>query len=134
MKIISTLAFLPVVAFGCATVSPIPEGAEPLTNEEITETFSGVRESYRGKDIPGMKATGIFNANGKFEASWSVGSQSGVANGEWYSENGKRCLRDKNPNGDTNLECVEFFRTGDSYTSVNEDGSIHGFHTLTPLE
>lgn len=130
------LVFLPLLisVYGCAAVNTIPEGAVPLSTEEINTTFSGVRESYKGKDIPGMTATGKFGVDGRFEASWKVGNQKGEAVGNWYAENGKRCLKEEKPNGDTNLECIELYKTGDVYTSLNEDGSVHGIHSLSPLE
>jgi len=45
------LVFLPLLisVYGCAAVNTIPEGAVPLSTEEINTTFSGVRESYKGK-------------------------------------------------------------------------------------
>lgn len=134
MKLFLVLIPFLVSVYGCAAMNTIPEDAVPLSNEEIVKTFSGVTESYKGRDIPGMTATGKFGADGRFEASWSVGKHKGVAIGEWYAENGKRCLKEEKPNGETNLECIEFYKTGDVYTSLNENGSVHGIHSLTPLE
>ena len=80
------LAIVPLVFVinGCASGGgTIPEGAAPLSTEEIAETFSGVQESYRGRDNPAVSAKGTFREGG---------------------------------------------------TSVNDDGSVHGIHTLQPLE
>lgn len=120
---------------GCASVgNKIPEDAVPLTTEEITTTFSGMKESYVGRDNPGVTATANFGDGGEYKASWAAGNQKGNATGEWYAEDGKRCLKENKPSeGGMNLECRIFYKTGDVYTSVNEDGSVHGIHTLKPL-
>ncbi len=134
MKLSILLALALFAIQGCATVGhKIPEGAVPLTTEEITTTFSGIKESYVGKDKPGVSATAIFGAEGEYEASWAAGNRRGNAKGEWYAENGKRCLKENKAGQGSSLECHVFYKTGSAYTSVNEDGSVHGIHTLKPL-
>lgn len=113
----------------------LPEDAVPLSTEEITATFAGVKENYKGRDNPAVTATGTFGEDGEFAASWSAGSQSGDVTGEWYAEDGKRCLKTINSNGgSTDIECHAIYKTGEVYTSLNDDGSIHGIHSLTPME
>jgi len=132
------LAIVPLVFVinGCASGGgTIPEGAAPLSTEEIAETFSGVQESYRSRDNPAVSAKGTFREGGEFEGTWRAGSQSGQVVGEWYAEDGKRCLSTTAPGGgNADLECHQFYRTGAVLTSVNDDGSVHGIHTLQPLE
>ena len=122
--------------YGCASVeSKIPDDAISLTTEEITTTFSGVSESYVGKDNPAVTATATFGKAGEYEASWVAGNQNGKSSGEWYADNGKRCLKENKPDkGGVSVECHTFYKTGNLYTSVNDDGSVHGVHTLSPLK
>ncbi len=139
MKIFLVSLPLLVSMYGCAAASKttIPEGAAPLSTEEIITTFSGVKESYVSKDNPRAKvtATAIWGVDGEFESSWKAGTHKGEVTGEWYAENGKRCIKNDKPNEDgTDLECHSIYKTGDVYASVNDDGSVHGIHTLTPLE
>ena len=136
MKLFLVLIPLIFSAFGCAVVSKtLPEDAVPLSTEEIVSTFSGVKESYVGKDNPEVTATAIWDADGDFKASWAAGNHKGDVTGEWYAENGERCIKNDLPNDDgTDLECHAIYKTGDVYTSVNKDGSVHGIHSLTPLE
>lgn len=136
MKLILVAMPLLFSVYGCAAVGKtVPEDAVPLSTEVIITTFSGVKESYIGKDNPAVTATANFGENGEFEASWKAGKHKGDVSGEWYAENGKRCLKNEKPNqGGTNLECHAIYKTGNVYTSVNEDGSVHGIHLLTPLE
>lgn len=128
------LPFLYILG-ACATVgNTIPEDAVPLSTEEITTTFSGVTEKYTGRDNTAVTATGTFGEAGEFAASWSAGNQKGDVTGEWYAEDGKRCLKTvSSDGGSTDIECHTIYKTGDVYTSVNDDGSIHGIHSLTPL-
>lgn len=134
MKLSILFAMVLLSIHGCASVgNSIPEGAVPLTTEEITRTFSGTMESYVGKDNPGVSATATFGAGGEYEASWAAGNQKGNSNGEWYAEDGKRCLKENKPDEGMSLECHIFYKTGSVYTSVNEDGSVHGVHTLKSL-
>jgi len=132
------LASLPFICSlgGCATVGQtIPEDAVPLSTEEIAATFSGVTEKYKGRDNPGVSAVGKFREGGEFSASWSAGNQSGNVEGEWYAEDGKRCLNTvSSETGTTDVECHSIYKSGDVYMSMNDDGSIHGIHALTPME
>jgi len=133
-RLVTTISLF--ILYGCSVVGEtIPDDAIPLTTEEIVTAFSGVSESYSGRDNTEVTATATFTRSGEYEASWSAGNQKGEAIGEWYAENGKRCLKEnKADSGSTNIECRAIYKTGDVYTSVNDDGSVHGIHTLTPLE
>jgi len=134
MKLSIIFAIVLFSLHGCASVgNKIPVGAVPLTTDEITTTFSGTKESYVGKDNPSVTANATFGVGGEYEASWAAGNQKGTAKGEWYAEDGKRCLKENKSGEEVSLECHIFYKTGSVYTSVNEDGSIHGIHTLTPL-
>lgn len=135
MKLLLVSVPLLFSLYGCAAVSTtVPEDAVALSTEEINSTFSGVKESYVGKDDTAVSATATFGEDGAYEGSWKAGKHNGKVSGEWYAEDGKRCLKDEKPDGGgTHLECHAIYKTGDVYTSVNEDGTVHGVHTLTPL-
>ncbi len=126
---------------GCVTVTTSPEqsllesGGQKLTSSEITDTFSGVKETYTAKDIPGLTAESTWSADGKISTDWKIGSKSGNIQGKWYVENDMRCIKHDEPLADgTVTECQAIYRTGDYYTSLNPDGSLHGIHRVNSTE
>jgi len=135
MKLFLVFTFLLVSVYGCATSkNALPKNAVLLNTKEITDTFSGVKETYQGIDNPAVTSIATWRKNGDFEASWVSGRRKGDVIGNWYAENGKRCISCSNPyDGGPGLECHAIYKTGDVYTSVNDDGTVHGIHPLTPL-
>lgn len=138
MKTFCIFAVTTIILCGCATTSPeqilLEQGATKLTPTEITQTFSGVRELYSGHDNPNVTAVGEWRSDGEFMATWKVGDDAGDTVGKWYVENGQRCIAHDVPlpNG-VDTECHTIFKSGDTFTSLNPDGTVHGTSTISPL-
>lgn len=138
MKHVVALISLTFLVYGCATTSPeellIEQGSHKMTPDEITRTFTNVKEQYVGRDNPEITAEAEWHADGAFKATWKSGENTGDTVGTWYVENEMRCIKHDVPlpNG-VDTECHTMYLTGDTYTSFNQDGSIHGVHTISPL-
>lgn len=131
---IMTLAITFAVS-GCATTNPeqklLDAGGVQLMAADIAEVFAGVKESYTAKDVPGLTAETEWAADGRFQASYVIGDNKGTTEGRWFIEGDSRCMKHDAPLPDgSDSECQTLYKTGDSYTSLNPDGSIHGVHKI----
>ena len=72
---------------------------------------------------------------GRFISRWSNSVDSGEVVGTWRVENNQRCITISKgvPQRVGKESCGPIFRRGNTYLSINADGSIHGIHSLTPL-
>ncbi|MFK8020899.1 MAG: hypothetical protein AB8B86_14110 [Pseudomonadales bacterium] len=106
-----------------------------LTTKEILTVFSNVNDSALIQDAAGTTAQNIWFADGRFENRWSNAKQSGIVLGTWSAENDKRCVSIVSglPDLIGKKKCGPIYRQGTHYVSINADGSVHAFHTLTPL-
>ena len=110
-------------------------GLTPLTGEEILKAFSNVKDHAQVQDKAKTRATNLWLGDGQFTSTWRNDRANGIVIGKWYVQEGQRCVIIE-----TGLEdltdkpkCGPIYRQGDSYFSVNTDGSIHGIHQLSPL-
>ncbi|MGF1623680.1 MAG: hypothetical protein ACFCVH_02245 [Alphaproteobacteria bacterium] len=110
----------------------LPADAVQLTGDQIQTAFSGVREDFVSIDWPGTTASGVWNADGTMSARWNHGTDGGEVAGDWYVDGDTRCIRFEQTDG-PNPECTTIYAHGDGYLSVNPDGSLHGYHTNSPL-
>ena len=138
MKNVIALIFVTFIIYGCATTSSeellIEQGGHKMTPDEITQTFRDVKEQYIDSDNPALTAESEWHSDGAFKATWKSGEETGNTSGKWYVENEMRCIKHDVPlpNG-LHTECHRMYQTGDTYTSINPDGSIHGEHSNSPL-
>lgn len=106
-----------------------------LTSAEIKRVFANVRDEAKLLDAPSTRATNHWYKDGTFQTEWRSENGDGMASGAWWVDANKRCTRiDKGPQtlvGNTN--CGTILRRGAHFISLNEDGSEHGQHTLTPI-
>ena len=130
------LSMLLVFIFGCATTEQkiVEAGGKKLSADEITKIFSDVREDYVAVDIPGVTAVAEWKSDGTMKADWKSKNDAGSVKGVWYVKSDERCIKysEKSPGG-PEVECASIYQTGNNYTSINPDGSVHGTHTLSPL-
>ncbi len=132
----STLAlFLVTLAWETTGAEPL-EGAIALNTEEISQAFADVKDQAEVQDVSGTRAVNHWFANGTFTNSWSNATGSGEVVGRWWAEDNKRCvlITDGLPERGGVAECSPIYRHGDTYLSIESDGSIHGVHRLSPIE
>ncbi|NND70968.1 MAG: hypothetical protein HKN43_05260 [Rhodothermales bacterium] len=137
----STIRFVVVgmaiaVASGCTTTSDyeLPEGARKLVSEEITRTFSNVREDHLSMDDPGLTAVCDWKSDGDFSCNWKKGwFFRGNVTGNWYVDSDRVCVKFSEQVDGKELRCSDIYVLGERYTAINPDGSTHGTFTLTPL-
>ena len=110
-------------------------GLTRLTGEEISTTFINVIDHAQVQDRAKTRATNLWLDNGKFTSKWSNQQSGGVVKGKRYVKEDQRCVIIKTglPDLTGRPTCGPIYRQGDSYFSVNTDGSIHGIHHLSPL-
>jgi hypothetical protein len=110
-------------------------GLTRLTGAEISKTFSNVIDHAQVQDKAKTRATNLWLDNGKFTSEWSNDQSDGIVSGKWYVQEDQRCVTIKTGLQDLTgrPRCGPIYRQGDSYFSVNTDGSIHGIHHLSPL-
>jgi hypothetical protein len=110
-------------------------GLTPLTGEEISKTFSNVEDHAQVQDKAKTHATNLWLDDGKFTSTWRNDRSNGIVIGKWYVQEDQRCVIIETglPDITGKPTCGPIYRQGDSYFSVNTDGSIHGIHQLSPL-
>lgn len=113
-----------------------PEGSIRLSTQEIRQAFANVRDTAQVQDSAGTTATNLWFEDGRLINQWSNGSASGTVTGQWYAENGERCviIHSGIPKAIGKKKCGPVYRKGSDYISVNADGSIHGIHQLSPMQ
>jgi len=132
----SAFVFFVTLASGCASKSDyvLPDQARKLTAEQITQTFSNVREDYEAIDDPGLTATVIYIADGNLSATWEKGwFFDGSLKGNWYTDGDRLCVKTTTKFDGSDLYCVSIYKMDETYTAVHPDGSYQGISTLTPL-
>ena len=118
------------------SISAQPENSIRLSTAEIQQTFSNVRDTAQVQDSAATTATNLWYEDGRLINHWSNDSASGTVTGQWYTENGQRCvvIHSRIPEAIGEKRCGPVYRRGTDYISVNADGSIHGIHLLSPME
>ena len=107
-----------------------------LDGREIAKAFSDVRDDAQVQDAAGTRAVNHWYADGRFTSHWSNDLDSGEVTGTWRVEKNLRCIIIATgvPERVGTNRCGFLFRRGNEYLSLNPDGSIHGIHTLSPLQ
>lgn len=107
-----------------------------LSTEEIKRVFADVRDEAQVQDSAGTRAVNYWYADGRFINEWSSPDGSGRVTGRWRAKDGRRCvlIRSGLPDRIGKEICGPVYRRGQTYLSLNPDGSIHGMHTLAPLD
>ena len=87
-------------------------------------------------DAVGTTAVNHWYADGTFTSEWSNQETSGKVVGRWRAFANQRCVIIESglPDHSARERCSPILRRGDNYVSINADGSVHGIHTLTPID
>jgi len=125
------LAGLNNLSFANGTLSELT----PLTSEEIHKTFSNVKDQAQVQDKAKTRATNLWLDDGQFTSTWRNSQANGIVSGKWYVQESQRCVIIETglPDLTGKPKCGPIYRQGDSYLTVNPNGSIHGIHQLSPL-
>jgi len=118
------------------TMKKSDENLIQLNGKEIVKAFGDVRDDARVQDAAGTRAVNHWYADGGFTSHWSSEVDSGKVTGTWRVEKDLRCITIATglPQRVGKERCGSLFRRGNEYLSFNPDGSIHGIHTLSPLQ
>ena len=121
-----------------STQPPTANGEAPviqLTGDEILAAFNDVRDDAVVQDSDGTRAVNYWYADGRLVNNWANESDSGTVKANWRVEDDLRCVTIVSglPERVDVETCGPVHRRGDQYLSFNQDGSVHGVHTLTPL-
>jgi len=110
-------------------------GAERLGSDAIVRAFADVRDDAQVQDTAGTSAVNYWYADGRFTNRWTNTSGTGEVGGRWRVANDERCttILSGLPSRQGKEICAPIYRRGETYLSLNPDGSIHGIHRLTPL-
>jgi len=113
-----------------------PQNSVRLTTQEITRTFSNVLDSAQVQDSVGTSANNLWYGDGRLINNWSNEDASGQVTGQWYARDNLRCvvILTGIPEALGRAKCGPIYRQGDTYISLNKDGSVHGVHRLTPMK
>ncbi len=114
----------------------LPPGATRLSTEEIQRLFSGVRDDAQVQDRFRTTAVNEWHSDGSFVNRWSNAERSGEVRGRWWAESDRRCIviTAGLPEREGIESCGPLYREQDIFYSVNQDGSVHGVHRLSPLQ
>ncbi|MFK7730112.1 MAG: hypothetical protein AB8B48_00690 [Pseudomonadales bacterium] len=106
-----------------------------LSGEEITRAFSDVRDAAEIQDAAGTTAVNHWHGDGRFLNRWKNAASSGEVTGSWRVVGDLRCvlIRSGLQGAIGKEKCSPVYKAGERYVSINDDGSVHAFHTLTPL-
>ncbi|MCX2975114.1 hypothetical protein EYC87_16130 [Halieaceae bacterium IMCC8485] len=132
---------LPLMLIACSIVvaqeedGNLPPGATRLSTEEIQRLFSGVRDDAEVQDLIRTRAVNEWLSDGSFVNRWSNAERSGEVRGRWWAEDDRRCIVITGglPDREGIESCGPLYREQDLFYSVNQDGSVHGIHRLSPL-
>lgn len=107
-----------------------------LSTAEILQTFANVRDQAEVQDADHTRAVNQWYADGRFVNHWRSPHGSGKVTGRWRAQNGKRCVTILSglPERIGRETCSPVYRLGQIYLSINPDGSVHGKHSLSPLD
>lgn len=122
---------------GLLIAGPPPStDAVGLSTEEIRTVFADVRDDAELQDGSGTLAVNYWYADGTFSNRWTNKSGSGEVAGTWWAEADKRCVLIASglPSLEGSVRCSPIYRRGETYLSVEPDGSIHGVHRLSVIE
>ena len=138
MKSIAPLVLFPVLQASLALAGDtkqLPPEAIRLSSAEIQQAFSGVRDLASVQDNAGTTAVNTWHSDGSFVNRWKNAERSGEVRGRWWVRDDRRCIViDEGLPGREGVEsCTPLYREGQHYFSVNQDGSVHGIHQLSPL-
>ncbi|PLW69704.1 hypothetical protein [Pseudohalioglobus lutimaris] len=113
-----------------------PENAVRLSTAAIKQRFADVCDKAEVQDAAGTRASNAWYADGSLVNRWSNGERSGTVTGQWYAEDGMRCvvILSGLPGAEGKKRCGPVYRVGADYFSINPDGSVHGIHRLTPMD
>ena len=118
------------------------EGQTRLATDQITEMFSNVIDRGEVQDGRGISAETHCFADGTFVRRWwseahdasAEGAVEHEVTGRWRTERDLRCVTfgfETQPD----WSCAEVWLLADGLVlSLKPDGSVHGFHRLSPLK
>ncbi len=108
---------------------------QQLSGEEIKLAFNNVRDQAEVQDALVTTAENQWHADGRFISIWNNQQQSGKVTGRWFVQQDTRCVIIETglPSMTNQTKCGPIFERNEKYYTVNEDGSIHGIHTLSEL-
>ncbi len=123
---------------GClnhAVPNQIPVNFKPLSGAQIKQAFYDVRDQAQVQDSLNTTANNQWHSDGKFISVWSNSQESGTVTGKWFVTENARCVVIESglPTMVNQTKCGPIYRHNEKYYTVNEDGSIHGIHTVTKL-
>ena len=131
-----------LLACGCSSTLPTSHStqldlsqAKQMSGKEISQTFSNVRDDAVVQDTARTTAVNHWHANGVFTNHWRNQDNSGKVTGRWRVANNLRCITIESglPERRGQETCNPVLRLDDKYITVNQDGSPHGVHVLTPF-
>ncbi len=130
----STAANIPL-SFAAADNAEL-NGATRLSTQEIKSVFANVIDQAEVQDAAATTAVNHWYADGRFVNQWSAPHRSGKVTGRWRALNAQRCIVIESglPDRIGKEACAPVYRRGQTYFSLNPDGSVHGKHTLTPFD
>lgn len=133
-----TLACLLLTAMASpleALAEDVIAGAERLSSAAIVRAFADVRDDAQVQDATDTTAVNHWYADGRFTNRWTNTIGTGEVTGRWRAANDQRCITILSglPTREGKETCSPVYRRGDTYLSLNSDGSIHGIHKLTPM-
>ncbi len=107
-----------------------------LSTQEIKLAFANVLDTAEVQDSVGTTAVNRWYDDGRFSNEWSAAHGSGKVTGRWRAFDSQRCIIIESGLADRigKETCAAVYRHGQTYFSLNPDGSIHGKHTLSPLD
>ena len=126
----------PTAPLTLVAVPPLPTSLPPdavrLTGREIPAAFANMRESYISIDMAGFMAEGAWLAE-TMSVTWMKDTGiSGHLAGAWQVEDDRLCITYRSGYRAPETECLAIYRYPPGYLSTNPDGSLHGYHELTP--
>lgn len=108
---------------------------QKLNGEEIKIAFSNVRDNAEVQDSLKTTAENQWHADGRFISLWNNQQQSGKVTGRWFVQEDSRCVVIESgiPSMLNQTRCGPIYKRNQQYYTVNDDGSIHGIHSLSEL-
>lgn len=110
----------------------LPADAARLTDPEIRTAFADMHESFTSIDMAGFMAEGAWLAE-TMSVTWRKDTGiSGHLAGAWRVEDDRLCITYRSGYRAPETECLAVYRHPPGYLSTNPDGSLNGYHELTP--
>ncbi len=127
------LTMIVLVVIGLAPLSAlsepsIPEGAKPLTNEEIKAALGGKTFKFvvydKGKSLTGTSTWDLESGAVYGKYVWNNQSPRKWKR-KWYVKNNTNCTQPRNKEP----ECQNIYLDGEKFIEVTDNGTIHAVST-----